>query len=136
MAAVIRRGGQPAAPAVVPNMHMAACTNPWCTGCYPDLPGVRGPARIPGPRRDADGLSVDQRRTRDNKALIAAGIHPATRCALAEEGSCGTCVHHHALHRGNAHVHKCDLHRLGMSHSAASDVRVGWPACSRWEAAP
>jgi len=35
-------------------------------------------------------------------------------------------------YRAGAH-HKCDQHRLGESHSAASDVRVGWPACVRFE---
>jgi hypothetical protein len=89
--------------------------------------------------READGvdrtLSADQRRTEQNKKLLSLGIHPATRRPLLKAFVCGECAHHRA-HRGNKNIfHKCELHRLGLSRGAASDIRVGWPACDLFEAA-
>lgn len=93
-------------------------------------PGVAQPE--PGEK-----LSADARRTLANNTALAAGRHPATRrklLPLAQGKTCGGCVHHHAYGWHNKTFHKCDLHRLGESHSAASDVRVGWPACELWDA--
>lgn len=119
--------------ATIPNMHVQTCADDHCGGCYPDL-RVAPITRTPGPKRDADGLSVDQRRTRDNKLLIARDIHPATRVALAGNGHCcGDCSHAQPAHHGNFKGWKCELHRLGMSHSAASDIRISWPACRMFE---
>lgn len=79
-------------------------------------------------------LSAGQKLTKRNNELIARGKHPATLLPLlGSDDTCGGCVHHHHYqYRAGAH-HKCDLHRLGESHSAASDVRVGWPACVQFE---
>lgn len=81
-------------------------------------------------------LSADRRRTLVNQGLLDRGIHPATLAPVAfSDERCGTCAHHiaHRNHRGNGWWHKCELHRLGKSASAASDIRISWPACTRWE---
>lgn len=78
------------------------------------------------------GLSATRKLTARNEALLAAGRHPATGRPLLDNDSkcCGNCAHHHAYRHHNRVYHKCECHRLGESHSAASDVRVGWPACT------
>lgn len=86
------------------------------------------------------GLSRDARRTQNNKALLAHDVHPATRLPLLDEGwgfTCRDC--HHAVrvrHRGPRVWWKCELHRLGLSRSADSDIRCGWPACVRFRVDP
>lgn len=71
--------------------------------------------------------------TAANNARLARGIHPATRVPLwiGTGERCGTCAHHQIIGAGNKHrLHKCAQHRLGMSASEASDIRVSWPACA------
>lgn len=81
------------------------------------------------------GLSAGQRLTLRNRAQLDAGRHPATRGELRPElGTCGGCCHHLALQRNVRTYHKCDCHRLGVSHGAASDIRISWPACELFEA--
>lgn len=117
----------------IPGMHRQSCSDEACGGCYPD-PGTRVRVRTPGPKRDAEGLSRDQRRTKRDADLLAQGVHPATRIGIADgDHTCGDCAMHVPVHRGNTHAHKCRLHRLGMSHSADSDIRVSWPACNAWQ---
>jgi hypothetical protein len=101
------------------------------------IPGLTsGPLPTsPVHRPDDPGESVTRRRTRRNNELIAAGRHPATGAALIDAGwhyRCGDCSHAVRFHVGNKKFWKCELHRLGMSASEASDIRVGWPACSRF----
>ena len=91
------------------------------------------------PDGDADLLSADVRRTMRNHELLERGVHPATgRLLLAQlpdvNDTCGRCTHHNVHRRGNKVVHKCTEHRLGESFSAASDIRVSWPACALFEA--
>lgn len=89
--------------------------------------------------RAADqGASTDRRRTAQQKRLIVAGIHPATSRPLLDDHeagpvTCGDCVHAHRYAWHNRSFWKCDLHRLGESHSAASDIRKSWPACTLYE---
>lgn len=93
------------------------------------------PFTLPDAPTPGERVSADRRLTIVNNGLLAARIHPATRVPLADNGeTCGTCAHHQHLGHHDRSWHKCDVHRLGMSHSAASDVRVGWPACTKWEA--
>lgn len=97
----------------------------------------------PGPAPDVDAamanrsdgkLSADQRRTIKRRRLLELGINPATRrpfrVPLGE--TCGSCAHHRAARAGNSRFHKCDLNR---SSSAATDIRVSWPACDLWKPA-
>lgn len=101
-------------------------------GCPACIEGARVSAQKPDMT-----LSAGRRRTIRDRALLDSGIHPATRRKLlAEPGhTCGDCVHHHHYGWHNSSYHKCDQHRLGESHSEASDIRVGWPACVLWEPA-
>lgn len=111
----------------VPNVHLQACDADDCPGCYPD-PGRPVPLKVPGESEDA-------RRTRANRELLERGVHPATRVALADNGrTCGGCIHAVQVQPGARSFWKCDQHRLGLSRSGASDIRVSWPACTRFEA--
>ena len=76
------------------------------------------------------GPSAGQRRTARDKALLAAGIHPATRQPLLGRHTCGECDHACNVHGGARRYWKCARHRLGPSRSEASDIRVSWPACT------
>ena len=90
----------------------------------------------PGPGiPEAPGLSADRRRTERRKALLAAGVNPATRLRLLDPEwhlTCGDCDHHVAVmaHQPGQNWHKCDRSLLGLSMSAASDIRISWPACT------
>lgn len=71
--------------------------------------------------------------TERNRALLEQGLHPVTKTAARPElGTCGDCAHHTVNHASRRY-HKCLLHPLGPSRSEASDIRVGWPACERFE---
>ena len=88
-------------------------------------------------KRNKDGLSAGQRLTLRNNQMLSVGRHPATGRPLlkVDVATCGECVHHKAFSHDRT-WHKCDVHRLGMSHSASSDIRVSWPACDRFQAQP
>lgn len=91
----------------------------------------------PGIEPAAEPLSATQRLTVRNRAQLDRGIHPATGYRLAGNGqTCATCAHHVVVRWHNRIWHKCARHRLGESHSAASDIRTMWPACTLWEARP
>lgn len=81
-------------------------------------------------------LSPGARRTKRQRDALARGRHPATGHALREgEETCGSCINHKII-RASKTWHKCELHPLGLSASEASDIRVGWPACTLWKPAP
>jgi hypothetical protein len=85
-------------------------------------------------KRDRGDLSADRRRTETNRRALAAGVHPATRERLTDpelELHCRDCVHAVRVGHHDRVWWKCEEHRLGMSRSAASDIRVSWPACVR-----
>lgn len=89
-----------------------------------------GPAPTP-----AEPLSATQRLTIRNRDLLDRGVHPATRTALLDPKwgyTCNDCAHLRRWQYHNRTYVKCERHHLGESHSAASDVRVGWPACARF----
>ena len=98
-------------------------------------PGI--PARTPKARRRADGVSAGKARTQRNNAMLASGRHPVSgRRLLAVTDTaaptCGDCVHHFTNRRSKTY-HKCDLNATG---GAATDIRVSWPACTEFVAAP
>ena len=96
----------------------------------PLFPSDDAPAPYPTPK-----LSPTQMLTRRNQAQLARGIHPATLHRVAADlGTCGTCTHHVTYSHHDRTYHTCSEHRLGTSHSSASDIRVSWPACTAWEA--
>lgn len=90
-------------------------------------------------KRDADGLSPTQRRTQRQKAKLSAGRHPATNSPLLDEPdtddqwgfTCRDCVHSFRYRPGNTTVWKCWLQfRQARGSSEATDIRIGWPACT------
>ena len=82
-------------------------------------------------------LSADARRTRKQRLLLARGVHPATGLPLHPDGgTCGTCEHATHVSDWNRADWKCHNHRLALSHSAASDIRISWPACVQYGARP
>jgi hypothetical protein len=91
------------------------------------------PASAPG------RLSADARRTQRQRAQLAAGTHPATgRPLLHEEWGyrCQDCTHCTGFGHNLRTYWKCRISRLGVSHSAASDIRLSWPACTRLKIDP
>lgn len=91
---------------------------------------------VPGPPRSPPSkpLSADRRRTLRQKQSLTNGRHPATGLKLLDGHTCGECTHHVVI-EGQRRWHKCEASSLGRSASAASDIRVGWPACLRFEEA-
>lgn len=80
---------------------------------------------------EEEHLSAGQKLTIRNNRSLAAGIHPATLRPLAPgDWTCATCEHHEIVDHRSRTYHKCELHRLGMRHSEASDIRVSWAACT------
>lgn len=91
---------------------------------------------IPDPP-PAEPMSAGRRLTVRNNAALAAGQHPATGAPLVDDGrTCRDCPHAVNYARGAGSYWKCALHRLGTSRSAASDIRVSWPACTRIDQEP
>ncbi|PKN85921.1 MAG: hypothetical protein CVU46_09560 [Chloroflexi bacterium HGW-Chloroflexi-8] len=48
-----------------------------------------------------------------------------------DDKTCGDCRHFHVLGGYARNYYKCELFRL--SHGTATDWRVRWPACGKWE---
>lgn len=95
----------------------------------PTLPGFEHLAPVAVVPDDA---SPTVRRTARRRLILEAGIHPATGARLfpAVFGhTCGGCIHAVKVRHGNRTYWKCEVSRLGLSHSAASDIRTSWPAC-------
>jgi hypothetical protein len=72
--------------------------------------------------------------TKRRAALIAQGLHPMGGGLRSEPGeTCGSC--HHAVKTGNrqAKFIKCELTRQNWTKGPGTDIRLKWPACSRWE---
>lgn len=63
----------------------------------------------------------------------ANGVHPHNALPLREPSGekCGSCKHLFA-HKWSKTYHKCGIGPV--SHGPATDVRVRWPACVKWEA--
>lgn len=61
------------------------------------------------------------------------GLHPHNGMPLRQpEGeTCGSCAHHR-VKRYSKSYHKCGLTQ--DSRGPATDIRVRWPACEKWEA--
>lgn len=92
------------------------------------------PPLPPVEERERESYTV--RLTRRRAELLDAGIHPTTRVALRQPvgaQTCGTCAHHFVRHLGGTY-HKCDA--VAPTGGPATDVRVSWPACTRFEATP
>ena len=88
-----------------------------------DLPPAEVPVKV----------STDRARTIRQKAALADNRHPLMGGPLRTDPAetCGTCVNHVVNHRAKL-WHKCRLNHTG---GPATDIRVGWPGCSKWEQA-
>jgi hypothetical protein len=76
-------------------------------------------------------MSAGMARTRRNNDLIARGVHPITRLELrAEGGTCATCAYAVKEDHGARHYWKCWA--VPVTHGAATDLRISWPACTRY----
>lgn len=90
----------------------------------------RLPFDLPPERLADPPVSADRRRTIRNRSMLAAGVHPATRRPITGDGrTCGDCRHSYRVDHRDRQWWKCELHRLGPSRCASSDIRVSWPAC-------
>lgn len=80
--------------------------------------------------------TADRARTERRRLMLERGEHPTGNGSIDTRQSCGNCIHcTDEYHGGGGRLyHKCDVSRLGRSHSAASDVRLSWPACGKFEA--
>jgi hypothetical protein len=77
--------------------------------------------------------SADARRTVRNQAMIDRGIHPVTHYPLAPAGTCGECRFLDG-HARNRTWYKCGLDAPRFfSSGPATDIRLKWPACNRFE---
>lgn len=102
------------------------------------------------PPETPDGLSAGGRLrvrqqqdvTNGRHPLTGGRLHPdASRDRTARSGAhdrltCGTCVHRVATHGGTAAggYPKCDAFGpKALTHSATTDVRAWWPACTSYE---
>jgi hypothetical protein len=102
----------------------------------PTLPGFEHLAPVAVVPDDA---SPTVRRTARRRLLLEAGVHPATGLRLfpAVFGhQCGGCANAVKVQHGARSYWKCNESRLGLSHSAASDIRVTWPACELFKVPP
>lgn len=78
--------------------------------------------------------SYGRRLTAKAREALKAGRHPATGLdLLGGMATCGGCTHLVVRDPHDRRFYKCKRHRLGVTRSAASDVRVGWPACTAYE---
>lgn len=76
--------------------------------------------------------SADRARTQRRKILLERGEHPTGNGAINLTHNCRECAHCIA-HGWQRTYYKCDVSRLGESSSAASDIRLSWPACPKFQ---
>lgn len=98
---------------------------------FPDLVPIELPDAEPGEK-----LSADRRRTLRQRADVERGRHPLTGGRLSSEPDvrCGNCRFRELFGHHNRSYPKCTrADGLYLTHSAASDVRAWWPACTEHE---
>lgn len=79
--------------------------------------------------------SADRRRTMRAQVAIANGVHPfGMPLRSGGDETCGSCCHAFRVDHRSRHYWKCE--KRGDTSSAASDLRLKWPACVYWEAKP
>ena len=77
-------------------------------------------------------ISAERRRTMRQHAALERGEHPLMGGLLRQRPgeTCGTCDHHVIQGGTSGRYHKCALRNTG---GPATDIRVSWPGCYRWE---
>jgi hypothetical protein len=65
---------------------------------------------------------------------VRSGMHPMGQPLLNDpnrpDAKCGNCIHHYINRMANDY-HKC--HLVDYTGGPASDIRVKWAACNRWQ---
>jgi len=88
-----------------------------------------------GDARRAKRSERDRQRTQAQHALLAQGIHPATRRPLADnDETCGSCTFFQTYRKGGTYFKCSNEHGPGVTFGPATDIRKTWPACELWEA--
>jgi hypothetical protein len=77
-------------------------------------------------------LSPDRARTERRKLMLERGQHPTGNGEINLEHNCRECIHCIA-HGWQRTYYKCDVSALGERRSAASDIRLSWPACPEFD---
>lgn len=76
--------------------------------------------------------SPDRARTERRKIMLERGQHPTGNGAIDLNHNCRECAH--CIVKGyDRKYYKCDVSPLGESRSAASDIRLSWPACLKFQ---
>lgn len=98
---------------------------------FPDLPPTPAPGTgRPAPPHETDSYTV--RLTRRRNHDIARGIHPTTGLRILDTNeTCGTCAHAFSHSRTKTYW-KCN--QVDFTFGPSSDIRLSWPACTRWAA--
>jgi hypothetical protein len=91
----------------------------------------------PQPLGPKDTRSYTRRLTIRNRALLAGGVHPATKMPLLptdrmpyDGARCGNCKHL-TSHSHDRTWYKCSL--VPITGGPGTDIRLKWPACIKWE---
>ena len=86
----------------------------------------------PGEPVTVERLSAGRKRTMRQHAALEAGRHPLMGGELRTDGeTCGSCAHSGYQGGVAGRFFKCGLKNTG---GPATDIRVSWPGCYRWEA--
>ena len=87
----------------------------------------------PRPRADwPEWYTPGARRGRQNR-MVARGLHPMGAGLGPDGETCGSCKHSNPEQWRDGRYIKCAVMR--RSRSEATDIRLKWRACARWEPA-
>jgi hypothetical protein len=88
-----------------------------------------GPPLVPEPH---DAMSATRRLTARKNLDLALGRNPATGCPLLTTGeTCGDCAHHVVWGHRSRNYHKCN--QVHITNGPATDIRLSWPACTKFQ---
>lgn len=92
-----------------------------------------GPTVLPELPDDAEKLSADRRRTIRRQLAFDRGVHPTTKVPLLDEpgATCGNCAQLYGNHGHASTYWKCGA--VPRTGGPATDVRLKWPACDKWQ---
>lgn len=71
---------------------------------------------------------------RADSGTMSCSVHGDWSASSAAPYALDACFRIADLHNDDTVHHKCRLAPQGLTHGPGSDVRVGWPACTAWEA--
>ena len=105
----------------------------WAAEQRKKLPPTAGPGEC---AETGATISADRARTIQAAARIARGFHPfGLRLREPAGEKCGSCRHLQRSYTSPGRwFNKCALR--GVTRGPATDLRLKWPACERWEGQP